>query len=74
MTMPIERTRSLVQTREFLQDLAHGDPVPDLPLAIRQEAFRLLRHFPMDYDIAACARHLPQSWADPALLKPPSGA
>ncbi len=41
--MPHERTRSLVQTEEFLRELAKN---PELPESIRTEAKRLLRHYP----------------------------
>lgn len=43
MTLPDERTRSLVQTGAFLKEL-RADPT--LPEAIRREADRLIRHFP----------------------------
>jgi hypothetical protein len=43
MTIPYERTTSVVQTREFLQVLRRN---LDLPTSIRNEAHRLLRHFP----------------------------
>lgn len=43
MTTPNERTRAVIQTQAFLLDI-HQDP--SLPEAIRQEAKRLLRHYP----------------------------
>ncbi|WP_280326569.1 BPSL0761 family protein [Pseudomonas sp. BN102] len=43
MTMPRERTRSIIQTREFLVDLSSNQ---ELPEAVRNEARRLLRHYP----------------------------
>lgn len=48
MSMVDERTRSVVQTAEFLRELA-GDPA--LPEAIRTQAQRLLRHYPAPADI-----------------------
>jgi len=48
MTMPHERTRSIIQTRDFLIDLSHD---PALPESIRNEARRLLRHYPTSYEI-----------------------
>jgi len=53
MTMPHERTRSVIQTREFLQSLVKNS---DLPLEISNEAFRLLRHFPTAEDVLASGR------------------
>lgn len=43
MTMPNERTRSIIQTREFLVDLTRDKTLPE---AVRTEARRLLRHYP----------------------------
>lgn len=43
MTMPIERTRAVIQTREFLELLSQDQKLPE---SVRSEAFRLLRHFP----------------------------
>ena len=43
MTMPSERTRALVWAAEFLQELRSGS---DTPAAIREQAIRVLRHFP----------------------------
>ena len=74
MTIPIERTRSVVQTREFLQGLAAGREAPGLPEAVMREARRLLRHYPEDFILRECSEELPESWADPALLKRPDGA
>ena len=43
MTMPSERTRAIIQTREFLVDLSRDKTLPE---AVRTEARRLLRHYP----------------------------
>ena len=43
MTMPSERTRSIIQTREFLVDLSRDQALPE---AVRTEAHRLLPHYP----------------------------
>lgn len=43
MTMPCERTRSLVQTGEFLRELSRDQTLPE---SVRQQAKRLLRHYP----------------------------
>lgn len=46
MTMPDERTRAVLQARAFLQRLAMGEWSAEIPLAVRREAQRLLRHYP----------------------------
>ena len=43
MTMPSERTRSIIQTREFLADLSRDKTLPE---TVQTEARRLLRHYP----------------------------
>lgn len=43
MTMPDERTRSLLQTGAFLKELSKA---PSVPFVFREEACRLLRHYP----------------------------
>ncbi len=71
MTMPDERTRSIVQTREFLESLSAGAEGPGIPDSVKREAHRLLRHFPDDWHIAHVAAKVPQFWADPDELKRP---
>ncbi|RJG13607.1 hypothetical protein D3879_10355 [Pseudomonas cavernicola] len=53
MTMPDERTRSVIQTREFLVDLSRDSTLPE---SVRGEARRLLRHFPSKDDLILAAR------------------
>ncbi|MHA6127586.1 BPSL0761 family protein [Pseudomonas mohnii] len=43
MALPYERTRSVIQAEEFLRELSKNAELPD---AIRNEARRLLRHYP----------------------------
>ena len=43
MTLPHERTRSVIKTEEFLRELARNT---DLPQDIRSYAKSLLRHYP----------------------------
>lgn len=61
MTMPHERTRAVLQTREFLKGLAGKEP--GIPQAVRQEAERLLRHYPDELDLAITAKALPAWWS-----------
>ena len=59
MTMPEERTRAIMQTREFLQELTrYADN------AVRQEAVRLLRHYPCAGDVNIAHRAIPE-WFGP---------
>ena len=52
VTMPVERTRNLIQAGAFLRELSANSA---LPAAIRTEAYRLLRHFPSVSDVEAIA-------------------
>jgi hypothetical protein len=62
MTMPYERTRAVVQAREFLEELMRSADVPE---SVRKEAHRLLRHYPSDSDLSLTALALPNWWANP---------
>jgi len=46
MTMPSERTRALVDTKRFLEDLLDPRLTPRVPARIRTRARCLLRHYP----------------------------
>lgn len=48
MTMPDERSRAVVQTREFLVELSRDNSLPD---RVRRDAKFLLRHFPTRDDV-----------------------
>lgn len=48
MTMPTERTRAIIQAREFLVSLSRDQELPD---AVRIEAQRLLRHYPTAQEV-----------------------
>ena len=52
--MPAERTRNVLQAGAFLRELAASKAVPK---SIREEAYRLLRHYPTVSDIEAIALH-----------------
>ena len=49
MTLPIERTRAVLNTEKFLLKLCIPKESPGIPKAIREEARSLLRHYPMKY-------------------------
>lgn len=56
MTTPYERTRAILETKQFLHDLAQ---VPQVPKAIKQAALTLLLHYPTLLDIEAAHMALP---------------
>ena len=51
MTLPFERTRSMIETRNFLLSLLDSKKTPRIPSGIRKEARSLLKHFPTLLDL-----------------------
>jgi hypothetical protein len=64
MTTPYERTKSVVETRQFLQMLASPDDTARHSRA-QSVATRLLRHYPLDIALDVSAAALPGIWAAP---------
>ena len=72
MTLPDERTRAVLYAREFLTRLIspygkHG--IKKIPEAVREEALRVLRHFPLSTDLYAAARSAPQVFDQQTVLQ-----
>jgi len=51
MTLPIERTNAVLRVERFLMDLRDPKKYPRVPRAVREEAQRLLRHYPSQYNM-----------------------
>lgn len=51
MTLPIERTNAVLNVEQFLIDLRDPKKYPRVPKAVREEAHRLLRHYPSKYNM-----------------------
>ncbi|MBC8745338.1 MULTISPECIES: BPSL0761 family protein [Paraburkholderia] len=64
MTTPYERTKSVIETRQFLQMLASADDVTIRGL-VQSVAVCLLRHYPLDIDLEVSAAALPGVWVVP---------
>ena len=56
MTLPDERYRAVVYTRQFLLRLL---TTPRIPKAVKAEARSCLRHYPTDYDMQQAAEGSP---------------
>lgn len=72
MTLPYERTRSVVNTHDFLVRLIspyNKDGIKRIPKAVRQEALALLRHYPHPYDIHAAAKLAPDVFDEQEILR-----
>jgi hypothetical protein len=59
VTLPDERYRAVVQTAKFLESLSYSSETKRVPLAVRQEARRLLRHYPNEWDMKATEQLAP---------------
>jgi hypothetical protein len=64
MTVPVERSRAVVNTREFLYALMTPSRTPRVPRDIRQQARALLKHYPAPYDIEQLAQVWPTKWGN----------
>ena len=62
MTIPIERTRAVNKAREFLYDLTDPKKTPKVPKVIREQAFRILKHYPNKYYLDRSAEKSPDIW------------
>lgn len=51
MTLPDERTRSIIKTRQLLRDLIDPKKSPKVPKTVRQKALSCLRHYPSLVDL-----------------------
>ena len=51
MTTPDERTKAVLRVERFLMDLRNPKKYPRVPKAVREEASRLLRHYPTQYNM-----------------------
>lgn len=67
MTMPTERTRNLLQAGAFLKENRADESLPD---RVREEANRLLRHYPTvsEFHLLAQIEAKSAGWSD--LLTP----
>lgn len=59
MTIPYERTRAVLQTKLFLEELQDPRKTPGISEEIRYRAKALLRHYPEYYHLREAHRVLP---------------
>lgn len=65
MTMPEERTRAVLDAREFLERLARGELVGESPQALMTWSKALLRHYPENTHLRLASLALPAYWSSP---------
>jgi len=56
MTIPVERRRAVLDTRDMLVDLMVDFNVSK---ELRDKAYRLLKHYPTDYDMMIAGEEAP---------------
>lgn len=66
MTMPFERTRAVMQTKEFLQWVQSAEATSENFMKAKREARTLLRHYPSSIDLHLAHLACPQ-WFGPTL-------
>jgi hypothetical protein len=72
MTLPDQRTRAVIYAAQFLTRLASPyakDGIKRVPAAVRAEARRILRHFPLPFDLHAAAVTAPDVFDAQAVLR-----
>ena len=60
MTLPDERYRAVNSVREFLRGLLDPKETPRIPRSVRREAYYLLKHFPLEYEMQELAKKSPK--------------
>lgn len=56
MTLPVERTNAVLWTHDFLVELLDPKATPRVPKSIRDQARRLLRHYPSPFEMDVIAK------------------
>ena len=72
MTLPYERTRAVIHAVDFLTRLVspyNERGIKKIPKEVRQEALRVLRHFPRPFDIHAAAQAAPDVFDAQEILR-----
>jgi len=59
MTTPDERARAVLHTKDFLEELCSTEAMPGVPDTVRDQARRLLRHYPARMDLVRAGRFCP---------------
>jgi hypothetical protein len=60
MTLPDERTRAIIYTRQFLLSLLDPKETPKVPRSVRFQAANCLRHFPSKLDLTNLKKNFEQ--------------
>ena len=64
MTLPFERRNAVNRTQEFMRDLLDPKKTPRVPRYVREQAYRCLKHYPLEYDMERAAEQAPDVFGD----------
>lgn len=64
MTLPYERKSAVLRTEQFLKDLLDPKKTPRVPKAIREQAYRCLKHYPSVLYMDMAAEQAPDVFGD----------
>jgi len=64
MTLPYERRNAVNRTQEFMRDLLDPKKTPRVPRYVREQAYRCLKHYPLEYDMERAAEQAPDVFGD----------
>lgn len=64
MTLPYERKNAVDRTRQFLYDLLDPKKTPRVPRAVRENAYRCLKHYPLPFEMEEAAEQAPEIFGD----------
>jgi hypothetical protein len=62
MSLPSEKTRAVLYTKDFLYSLLDPKKTPKVPKYVRDEAFRLSKHYPNSIDLQNAAKAAPDTF------------
>lgn len=74
MTLPFERSNSVMRTRDFLLGLCSPRKTPRVPKRIREISASLLKHYPSSYDVQHAHTVNPEQWGPISLGSRLSGS
>ena len=66
MTMPYERKTAVLRTEMFLMSLCNPKQTPRVPSSVRQEARRLLKHYPTKLNMDQAGEQAPGVFGEDA--------
>ena len=64
MTVPVERKHAVLNVERFLLDLCNPRATPRVPKNVREQARRLLKHYPSKFDMDRASVQAPDVFGE----------